>query len=186
MQDFIKIALGVLISALLVGFTFKVIKPSTESIGQNLTAMETNMSVMNDEELLQYSKGTVKGSDVLAAVELYKDKGLGVIVQSLNQAQTGLTTYTNYGTILTGSITSPVTVTALSLGAPVATLDSIPAAINVVDTVTYTPVLSTASLSEMSDKNNINQYIKDTGDFYCRLTKDKNGEISGMVFVQKD
>lgn len=173
MQDFIKIALGVLLSTLLVAFTFKVIKPSTESIGKNLTGMETNMAVMNNEEMAGYSKGSVKGSDVAAAVQLYQDKGIAILIYTKGSAADS---YTNYGSLLTTAAADTNIVTGIN-----ATFTT--------DTITQvlkTPAAkSTANLSALSDKIDVAHYVRATADFACRLIKDANGEIIGIAFQQQ-
>lgn len=178
-QDFIKIALGIIISALLVGITFKVIKPSTESIGSNLTSMEDNMAQMNTTEFNDYDKRTMKGNEVQAAAKLFSNRDYAVIIKTL----AGGTSWYNYCALLDGTsdggsdtpTTSKVSDEDFKNDKCISDLSE--------DSSTG-EIKHYRDLSRITSKNK-KEYVRPTASFDARLIRNANNEIVGIAFRQQ-
>lgn len=179
-KDFIKIALGLLISALLVSITFKVIKPSTESIGTNLTAMQDNMAQMNMTEFNDYDQRTLKGNEVQAAIKLYSNRDYAVIVQTL----AGGTQYYNYCALLSGATTGSDTPTVSAGGVSEEAFKNNELKADLEADNDTGEIKHNRNLKNITAKNK-KEYIRPTANFDAKLIHNDNGEIVGIAFRQQ-
>lgn len=180
-KDFIIMFLALLVAALLVAFTFKVIKPATEGINQNITAMTDNMNQMGELEFASYDQQTVKGSTVESVVRLYKDREVAVVVKTK-----GTGAYKNYCALI-----GETSVSDNSSEAPTVSGDGISD-----DKFKNNELVGDLSFDEDSGEvkaykqlKNINrktndEYINPSGNFQGALIRNKNGGIVGICFKQ--
>ena len=193
-MDFIKLFLGVLISALLVATTFKLIKPATEGINKHLTSLNDNMAQMSNTEFSGYDQQIMKGSEVASTVELYKEKGVAVLVGVAgNNSGSDIETYNNYGAVLTdingsgGSssvpTTNPTTTPTITINKDVFTENKVAFALQY-DNSTQ-ELISYKNTRNINMKANIKEFIRPTANFDSRLIRDANNEIIGIAFRQQ-
>ena len=180
-KDFILIALGLLVSTLLVTITFKVIKPSTESIGTNLTAMQDSMVQMNQTEFNDYDQKTLKGSEVQSAVKLYQDRDYAICIETIGSG----TSYNNYCALVEGTSASSNSkeapkangVTDADFKENQLTVEGLAEDDN--------GVLRNKNIKNINNKNSKTEYVRPTANFDARLIRNTNGEIVGIAFKQQ-
>lgn len=175
--------LAIILSAMIVAFTFKVIKPATEGINSGLTGMTDNLNQMSQTEFFAYDQQTVKGTSVDAAIRLYQDRDYAVWVWTKANGK-----FVNYCAITdtdSGASSSEITETPEAKGTK-ATLDDFKG-----NTLEAELVFNedTGEVVRYKNLKNINrktskEYINPNANFQGALIHNANGEIVGIAFKQ--
>lgn len=180
--DFIKIALSILIASMLVMITFKVVKPSTESIGKNLTSMTDKMSQMNDVEFQMYDQKEAKGGEVEAAIKLYQESNKAILVHNLGAGNE--TDYTNYCALMVGATPEnpKISVDAAKFYDNTFSDDG---SLEIGSDATTGGITRNKKFSNINRTTSKIEYIRPTANYDTRLIKNANGEIIGIAFKQQ-
>jgi hypothetical protein len=206
----IRISVTVVLVASLVAIVLTLMVIGQSILGGGQNKLQTGLSTIQQQDLIQYSNVTKKGSVVKAALNLYQGEPVAILVKTtaLHTAATdgdgaaatasatsGIGKYFNYGTLLDGAGT--VTWTPANGGGSHMILDAGTTGAGP-NLVTRTGVAHLeASLDITNGIKNTNydtagvvsignpESILDNGLFYCQLVKDITGEIIGIVFTQQ-
>lgn len=183
-KDFIVMFLSVMIAAMIVAFTFKIVKPATEGINTGLTGMQNNLNQMSEMEFSPYDQQTLKGTSVEAAIRLYKDRDIAVWVYTKGEGK-----FLNYGAI-TDSDSEAGSGTTLT-AAPEA--KGTKASVDDFKNNTLEAELvfdeDSGEVVKFKDLKNINrktskEYINPNADFQAVLIHNANGGVVGIALKQ--
>lgn len=210
MEDNVAIGIRISVTVVLVAslvatvLTLMVIGSSILGGGQN--KLQTGLSQIQQQDLMQYSNVTKKGSVVKSVLNLYQGEPVAVLVkttamfvdttgdgkQATDQAVSGVGKYFNYGCLLKGAAKASMTgggqhmvIDARTGGAsdPVKTREGVAhleSTLDVTNGIKNTNY-DTAGVVAIGSPES----ILDNGLFYCQLVKDITGEIIGIVFTQQ-
>lgn len=202
----IRIAVTIVLVASLVATVLTLVVIGQSILGGGQNKLQTGLSQIQQQDLMQYSNVTKKGSIVKATLNLYQGEPIAVLVKttamhtssngdSKNAADTpvpGQGKYFNYGCLLDGA--AKVTwdgddghmvldagtggeTSKLITRDGVAHLESALDIDNGIKNTNY----DTAGVVAIGNPES----ILDNGLFYCQLVKDITGEIIGIVFTQQ-
>lgn len=202
----IRISVTVVLVASLVAtvLTLMVIGQSILGGGQN--KLQTGLSQIQQQDLMQYANVTKKGSVVKATLNLYQSEPVSILVKTTalhtdkqgdskpptEMAASGVGKYFNYGCLLKGAGKATLAggdehmILDARTGAdsdPLVTRDGVAhleAALDVKNGIKNTNY-DTAGVVAIGNP----EAILDNGLFYCQLIKDITGEIIGIVFTQQ-
>lgn len=202
----IRISVTVVLVASLVAtvLTLMVIGQSILGGGQN--KLQTALTQIQQQDLMQYSNETKKGSVVKSVLNLYQGEPVAILVKTTalysddrgdNEDATkmptpGIGKYFNYGCLLKGADEEGlsdgldhmiVDAGTGASGSDLRTLEGVAhleGELDVTNGVKNTNY-DTAGVVAIGNPES----ILDNGLFYCKLIKDKTGSIIGIVFTQQ-
>lgn len=201
----IRISVTVVLVASLVAIVLTLMVIGQSILGGGQNKLQTGLSTIQQQDLMQYSNVTKKGSVVKAALNLYQGEPVAILVKTTAMYTTtpdgdgqaagasptsGVGKYFNYGTLIKGN--SEVTWSAANGGAKHTVVDgttnliarqgvaNLEASLVITNGVKQTNY-DTAGIVSIGNPES----VLDNGLFYCQLIKDITGEIIGIVFTQQ-
>lgn len=180
-----KILLVIVLLMVIIGVVFGIFSFVTSNTEEQQGNMEGNVSAMTSSVMNKYDQTKVSGSNVMAAIQLYKDDEFVVVVQNLKQGSSGNPNGTGsgdrYGSydVEGGKVTPFAGSGNETTGATVS---------NIVNDG-LTP--STNEGSEYRGKNltlakktSSQSYIRGTAKYNSFLIRDEGQQVVGIYFIQ--
>lgn len=202
----IRISVTVVLVASLVATVLTLMVIGSSILGGGQNKLQTGLTQIQQQDLMQYSNVTKKGSVVKSVLNLYQGEPVAVLVKTTalhtdsqgdskaptDTAVSGTGKYFNYGCLLKGASKSNLSggdshmlIDARTGGAsdPVVTREGVAhleSALDVTNGIKNTNY-DTAGVVAIGNP----EAILDNGIFYSQLIKDITGEIIGIIFTQQ-
>lgn len=179
-----KILLVVVLLMVIIGIVFGIFSFVTSNTEEQQGNMEGNVAAMTSSVMNKYDQTSVSGSNVMAAIQLYKDDEFTVVVQNLKNGSTGKPNGTGegdrYGSYdISGDKVTPFGESSNTTTG--ATVDGL------IEDGTAKDTEGTEYRGKsltLAKKTSSKSYIRGTAKYNSFLIRDAGQQVVGIYFVQ--
>lgn len=204
-SEMITIAVSVILVAAVVTIVLQLMSIGSGIMGAGQNKLQTGLSLVQQQDLTQYSNVTKKGSVVKSTIQLYQGEPVAILVKTtaLYNLDTNRGTapisgkgmYFNYGCLIKGAAQKEIGAASNKskhmildagtgqAGSALVTIEGQPdleAALQITNGIKETNYDTSGTVATGNY-----EAILDNGIFYSQLIKDITGEIIGIVFTQQ-
>lgn len=180
-----KILLVVVLLMVIIGIVFGIFSFVTSNTEEQQGNMEGNVSAMTSSVMNKYDQTSVSGSNVMAAIQLYKEDEFVVVVQNLKQGAAGNPNGTGDGDRYGSYDLEGGKVTAFAASGNETTGATVPGITN--DGLTADATEGSKYRGKnltLAKKTSSQSYIRGTAKYNSFLIRDEGQQVVGIYFIQ--